>query len=158
MTTHCEPERAVVPGETFTGTDGDDFWESDTDSDGVRVFADGNDYADGGAGDDTLYGYSGNDTLIGGDGNDILRGALGGSGLLIGGAGNDDLWAGTGCDTLDGGAGDDTLDAGLDKFPSFGEERQEVRLIGGPGADVFVFYGAKNVIVADFFRGGPSPV
>ena len=57
----------------------------------------GNDYINGGMGDDSLFGEDGNDTLVGGPGTDYMNG----------GNGNDTLVAGPGKDTVVGGAGAD---------------------------------------------------
>ena len=81
----------------------------------------GNNYLDGGDGDDTLNGGVGNDTLIGGSGNDSLMAGIGkaidresldfvvGKNNLDGGDGNDTLTGGLGNDTLMGGSGADSF-------------------------------------------------
>jgi Ca2+-binding RTX toxin-like protein len=90
----------------------------------------GNDFIDGGGGNDTLFGDAcnvknklvagapvfaaaadGNDTLLGSDGNDTLYGA-GGKDSLKGGKGNDKLFGGRGNDKLDGGKGVNTYKGG----------------------------------------------
>jgi Ca2+-binding RTX toxin-like protein len=79
---------------------------------GDQGFSGGNDYLDGGAGDDWwMEGGSGDDTLLGGEGNDYLHGSLGDD-ALSGGPGNDTLSGATGNDLLSGGAGDDHIDGG----------------------------------------------
>lgn len=105
--------------------------------DNVIIANAGNNYLDGGAGNDTASyatattavkvslalsgaqatGGSGSDTLInfenltGGAGNDTLTGNAQDN-ILFGGAGNDTLSGGAGNDTLDGGAGADTMNGG----------------------------------------------
>ncbi|SLN40391.1 Hemolysin, chromosomal [Aquimixticola soesokkakensis] len=81
------------------------------------VVEDGDDYLDGGAGDDTIYGEGGNDTILGGSGKDIL----------YGGEGDDTISAGSGTDKVYGGAGNDTIHGGGDNDV----------LEGGAGADTF---------------------
>lgn len=71
----------------------------------------GNDYLDGGSGNDRLYGDGGNDHLDGGSDHDFLYGGDGDD-TLIGGAGADWLDDATGSNVLDGGAGDDQLRGG----------------------------------------------
>jgi len=70
----------------------------------------GNDYIDGGLGNDLIFGTGGNDTIIGGAGNDTIF-DFDGANLLIGGAGNDSILA-FGVDTVIGGTGADTLELG----------------------------------------------
>ncbi|MFN3938877.1 MAG: calcium-binding protein, partial [Gemmobacter sp.] len=78
---------------------------------------DGNDFIDGGYGNDELNGGNGNDTInggfgadtvIGNDGNDVLSGGAG-SDLMFGNAGNDFLNGGFGSDRMNGGTGADTF-------------------------------------------------
>jgi Ca2+-binding RTX toxin-like protein len=98
-------------------------------------FRDGNDWADGSFGADSLHGGGGNDTLIGGRGNDALHGDAGND-TLQGGAGQDLLYGGDGRDRLMGGPGNDTL-------------------TGGAGADAFVFgsRGLGDDLIMDFASG-----
>ncbi|OEJ65676.1 hypothetical protein BEN30_13565 [Magnetovibrio blakemorei] len=99
----------------------------------------GNDYIDGGAGDDEIHGGGGADTLIGGQGNDQIYGDTGND-TLDGGQGADTLMGGQGNDMLSGGQGDDVLVGG----------RGDDVLEGGQGADAFVFRaGDGNDIVLD---------
>lgn len=77
----------------------------------------GNDYLDGGDGDDVLLGHAGADILLAGSGNDHLEGddqeSLGlgnyGHDYLDGGDGHDSLHGVGGSDVLIGGAGNDFL-------------------------------------------------
>ncbi len=103
----------------------------------------------GTSGNDSLLGTFGDDNIIGGAGNDTLDGDFG-SDSLEGGPGNDWLDGKWGSDTLDGGEGNDTLTPGLDG--SAGRSLVPDRLIGGLGADLFVYvplYG-DQVVIADF--------
>ncbi|MBA4062360.1 MAG: hypothetical protein C0501_01380 [Isosphaera sp.] len=95
----------------------------------------------GGAGNDTVTGGAGNDTLTGAAGNDTLNGG-GGNDTLDGGDGNDSLNGGDGADTLLGGDGNDTLSGG-------GADGDVDTILGGLGADVFLFFGQTDVF-ADF--------
>ena len=98
-------------------------------------FRDGNDWADGSMGADTILGGGGNDTLFGGRGNDELHGGDGND-TLQGGGGQDSLFGGDGRDRLMGGPGNDTL-------------------TGGAGADAFVFgnRGLGDDLIMDFASG-----
>ena len=98
----------------------------------------GNDYLEGGKGDDKLFGGRGNDWLAGKGGNDTLDGGRGDD-QLDGGAGNDILNGGRGDDTLNGGSGNDTLNGG----------RGTDSLTGGAGEDRFVF-GGGHTTITDF--------
>ncbi|WP_179958319.1 calcium-binding protein [Chitinimonas arctica] len=94
----------------------------------------GDNYLDGGDGEDKLQGAKGNDTLAGGEGLDSVRGGAGedqlfgegGNDLLTGEEGKDTLTGGEGSDSLNGGDGDDTLDGG----------EGDDRLDGGDGNDL----------------------
>ncbi|MGO1078963.1 calcium-binding protein [Inquilinus sp. CA228] len=73
----------------------------------------GENWLEGGAGNDVLSGLDGADVLLGGAGNDVLYGGAG-SDNLYGEDGNDILWGGTGGavidgENLNGGAGIDTV-------------------------------------------------
>jgi len=106
----------------------------------------------GTSGNDSLLGTFDDDNIIGGAGNDTLDGDLG-SDSLEGGTGNDWLDGKWGSDTLDGGEGNDTLTPGLDG--TAGRSLVPDRLIGGLGADLFVYvplYG-DQVVIADFSTG-----
>ncbi|MBI1372903.1 MAG: LEPR-XLL domain-containing protein [Phycisphaera sp.] len=69
---------------------GDDF---------IRLLGFGENYVDGGAGNDRIFGSAGIDHILGGLGNDFLRGGLG----------DDDIDGGDGDDTIDGGPGIDRI-------------------------------------------------
>jgi Ca2+-binding RTX toxin-like protein len=99
------------------------------------VAGNGNQFLDGGAGNDRMMvevsgvtSYTGPNTLLGGEGNDQIAGGIG-IDILDGGAGNDQLEGRSGDDVLNGGAGADTLDGGL------GADI----LTGGGGADQFIW-------------------
>lgn len=126
---------ASLYSDVVTGTEGDDALSADQESalawflEGGNDSLDGSsgsDYAEGGAGDDTMalrdgrdlaYGGEGDDridagigfdTVFGGADNDTLTGN-GGNDILHGDEGDDELRGGSGADLLYGGAGDDTL-------------------------------------------------
>ncbi|SMB26132.1 protein of unknown function [Sterolibacterium denitrificans] len=113
--------------------------------------AGGNDYLDGGAGQDILWGNGGNDTLLGGAGADLLRGGYGDD-VLFGGDGRDDegdeadiLFGGAGNDVLFGGRGNDTLDGDDDDVTStpLRDHGNDV-LYGGSGNDVLYGGGGHD--------------
>ncbi len=95
----------------------------------------GVDYANGGAGNDTMYGRGGADAFFGDDGNDRLFGEAGGDNLF-GGNGNDLLYGGADEDQLTGDSGNDTLygESGSDTLRGSGGVDQ---LYGGLGSDRF---------------------
>lgn len=101
----------------------------------------GNDTINGGLGDDTLDGGTGVDYLYGEAGHDSLRGGAGAD-TIHGGDGNDYLDGAADGDELRGGEGDDTLTGGL------GDSGGDDRLIGGNGADTYVYElgSGKDVI------------
>ena len=127
---HNPPAAAA---DTLFGGAGDDFLNG----------GNGNDRLHGEAGLDTVFGWRGDDLLDGGAGDDFLYGdsfgllaaEFDGHDTLLGGSGDDGLWGeggndriegGDGDDNLDGGAGDDVLDGGPD----------DDRLDGGAGNDI----------------------
>ena len=103
----------------------------------------GNDFVDGGSGDDRVYGSTfstGNDVITGGEGDDTLDG-LAGNDMVDGGPGDDVLLSNEGDDTLLGGDDDDVIggdvegcayDVGDDTM-SGGPGNDQ--LCGGPGLD-----------------------
>lgn len=110
---------------------------------------------DGGAGNDTVLGAGGDDLLLGGTGNDYLDGGAGWDSVL-GGSGSDILFADEGgransanttpslssqgqSDVLLGGSGGDVLIA------SASEVGSPIRMLGGPGADVFKVVSVAGV-------------
>lgn len=120
--------------------------------------AGGNDYLDGGAGNDKLMGDGGDDFLLGGEGNDRLYGdqdpdgivgVIDGRDWVEGGEGNDFINGGGEEDALFGGAGDDTIwgdytnetgfadymDGGEGNDVLFGEQGDDV-LLGGEDDDI----------------------
>lgn len=96
---------------TYTGTEGNDVYQSFGDQDLTAYGLDGSDtlygssFVDtfyGGNGDDTLFGYSGNDMLDGGTGNDTLYGDAGDDTYVFGrGYGSDIVFLdSSGTDTI----------------------------------------------------------
>ena len=111
----------------------------------------GNDWIDGGAGEDSIFGEGGNDYLQSGPGHDYIVGGDGDD-LIYGDAGLDQMYGGDGNDFiidllnapnadhgegLNGEAGDDLL---------IGSESWNV-LTGGTGADVIMGGGQSDVMV-----------
>ncbi|MGW3645964.1 calcium-binding protein [Streptomyces sp. NPDC000878] len=121
-----------------------------------------NNFADGGAGDDTIVvsnsllvaGGAGNDTITtagdiaqGGAGNDVIRGGAGNQDLS-GNDGNDTIYGGTGGDHMYGGAGNDVLwgNSGVDYM--WGNNGND-KLYGGPGKDILSGGTGQNVVRQD---------
>jgi len=97
---------------------GDDYINGGNGNDKLRGGA-GDDRVIGGNGHDNMNGNFGNDFMSGGKGNDAMRGAAGND-VMDGNEGRDNMFGDDGSDILNGGAGDD-------------------KLTGGNGADIFVF-------------------
>ncbi len=105
----------------------------------------GNDYLDGGSGDDKIWGDGGDDILLGADGNDELRGdstSLGlgaehlGRDYLDGGSGDDWIVGGGNDDVLYGGTGNDHLWGDANSGPDeYGDRHGRDVLDGGAGND-----------------------
>ena len=141
--------------DVLSGGNGDDRLFGEGSADLVLGGA-GNDLLSGDDGRDRLFGGTGNDRLLGGAEGDVLNGQAGddileggaGADLIVGAEGHDQLDGGDGADRLIGGAGGDRLDAG--------GGRGDV-LIGGDGADSFVFRvtdaSMDVAVVADFEAG-----
>ncbi len=144
--------------DTLVGGEGNDVLQGDR-LDFVNGFSyelnttAGNDFLDGGAGDDELYGDGGGDTLLGGAGNDRLEGdssTSGGAGhgndVLDGGEGNDILIGFGGDDELRGGEGDDVMsgDATEEYLPLAFHGND--RLYGGAGRDSLSGNGGNDLL------------
>jgi Ca2+-binding RTX toxin-like protein len=109
----------------------------------------GNDLIYGNTGDDTLHGNAGSDTLYGGQDGDSLSGGDGGD-VLYGNLSQDVLAGGNETDTLYGGQGNDAVNGEGGNDLLFGNRGDDVlnggatgndTLLGGSGADNFVFDG-----------------
>jgi serralysin len=136
-----------------------------------RLFGElGNDWFDGGAGDDFLFGLEGNDTLGGGEGNDWLDGG-GGSDLMVGGTGNETMAGGdgtdfmygeAGTDLLVGGAGNDVMSGGADNDFLYGEAGDDIieggdsddLMHGGAGVDSLFGQGGNDTYLFDVATSG----
>ena len=118
----------------FGGSGNDHIDTGNEDSEGFS-YDTGDNFADGGDGNDVLIGRDGNDTLQGGHGNDIIFGEDGVD-QIIGGDGADRLTSGSGFDIVDSGAGNDIL-----LLDSYGDN-----VTGGAGADYFGFASATSPI------------
>jgi Ca2+-binding RTX toxin-like protein len=135
----------------------------------------GNDFIEGGAGDDVLAGEGNDDTLDGGEGVDYLYGdwtppefqgtetlqtaAKYGKDTLYGGAGNDQLRGGGGDDILDGGADDDVLIGDNYSVSNPGSQNDgKDTLMGGSGNDTLYGDGGDDTLIggvgADILKGG----
>ncbi|MBU2982517.1 tandem-95 repeat protein [Lentibacter algarum] len=124
--------------DTGLGGQGDDYIDlsgflpepDDTDFDPTNDL----DYAEGGAGDDTIITGDDDDTIFGGAGNDSIDAGID----------EDSVFGGDGSDTIDGGEGDDFIDASGgtpltdDVDPDPEDDRDSV--IGGAGNDT-IFTG-----------------
>jgi Ca2+-binding RTX toxin-like protein len=107
----------------------------------------GEDFLDGGAGNDQIVGLGGDDVMLGGTGNDAVNG----------GNGIDWIHGGAGSDRLSGGAGADILRGGLNTDYVSGGSGIDV-LFGGGGNDYFIFDApvSKNNrdVIVDFSNSG----
>ncbi|MEI4470254.1 Hint domain-containing protein [Frigidibacter sp. MR17.24] len=108
----------------------------------------GDDYLDGGDGDDVIYGEAGNDTLLGGKGNDTLDGGSGNN-LLKGGEGNDKIVAGDGANTVSGGAGDDKVVVGNGANSIDGGTGNDTILAGNGNNTITGGDGSDRIITGD---------
>ncbi|MGR3322503.1 MAG: Hint domain-containing protein [Pseudooceanicola sp.] len=91
---------------TFPGVPIDAFPEDDRD------------YADGGAGNDTITTGDDRDTVLGGEGDDLINAGIDDD-IVYGGDGNDTINDDQGSDYIDAGAGDDSIVAGIDIFSDY---------------------------------------
>ncbi|WP_159997272.1 hypothetical protein [Roseomonas sp. 18066] len=144
-------ELADGAGNLVNGGDGQEFVQGGSGND--RIYGNLNDDSlKGGGGDDLLDGGIGNDQLFGEDGNDTLVGGLG-TDVLDGGAGDDKLSGGDDADILTGGAGNDTMDGGPGEDTlniGFGNDT----VTGGGGGDTFVMLvGGGSTTITDFDLG-----
>ena len=144
-----------------SGTDGDDTQAYESGPTPVAYFlhdgddeldaSPGEDFADGGAGNDTLRMRLGDDIAVGGDGDDTIDGGLGsdslwggvgqdsiagnkGDDMLLGDAGNDTLTSSLGDDSLYGGTGDDQLYGDVPSLQGEWADGSDM-LVGGEGDD-----------------------
>jgi hypothetical protein len=128
----------------------------------------GNDWLNGGAGDDTisgdanntgdltsfdrLFGAGGNDTLTGGDSRDRIYGGSGND-TSHGENGNDLMAGGTGDDVQDGGAGNDTIYANLGQDTTSGGDGND-RLWALARGDVQPGLNGETDTAGDALDGG----
>ncbi len=120
----------------------------------------GDDWLDGGDGEDQIYGDGRDDTLIGGAGADSLWGDRTQEALYAEHHGDDVLDGGIGSDQLAGGGGSDVIDGGADADLIFGDDSADrvsgvyhrADLIdGGEGNDTIVAGGGDDNV---FGSGG----
>lgn len=108
----------------------------------VMIGGRGQEWFDGGQGDDLLIGRWRGDHLYGGAANDKIRGGRGddavegadGDDTLYGGVGLDEVYGHDGDDHLDGGMGDDVVYAGDGNDTAMGRNGDDT-LYGGNGSD-----------------------
>jgi Ca2+-binding RTX toxin-like protein len=96
--------------------------------------------------DNVIQGNGAANTIPGLKGNDVIDGGFG-SDLIVGGKGDDELYGSVGQDTLRGEEGNDLLEGGLGVSDV---------LIGGLGADLFVWTIASSI--GDIIRGGDGAI
>ena len=152
------PDLAPDNGDDFVdGGAGDDVIFSGDDND-TLLGGSGDDLLDGGIDDDTLEGNTGNDALIGGQGDDSLEGGQG-EDSLEGGIGDDTLRGNNDYESLHGGAGDDLLDGGQGNDVLSGDEGDDT-LEGALGDDTLNGGEGDDVFLGgsgdDLFEGGPG--
>jgi Ca2+-binding RTX toxin-like protein len=127
-----------VPDIIFTpivvnGTPGNDYIEGGY-GDDVLSGRGGDDFITGGYGNDKISGGAGNDMAFGGEGHDQINGNSGND-LLRGNGGNDSLWGADGNDILEGSEGDDRVEGGAGQdFVSGGAGNDTLK--GGDDADI----------------------
>jgi uncharacterized delta-60 repeat protein len=123
----------------------------------------GNNYINGGNGDDALIGNSGADTIVGDDGSDQIFGSRGND-FLYGGNGNDTIYGGNNKevfigtsadnDYINGGYGDDYLIGNEGEDTLFGDIGNDYlngytgndKLFGGGGNDVLEDSNGANIL------------
>ena len=133
--------QAGGPGETITGTEGDDTLTGTAAGDTINGLG-GNDTIDGGEGDDTIDGGTGNDTITGGLGNDTIRG----------GEGDDVITDAFGANIIYGDGGNDTIN--LTGYFGSSQTTDATQVFGGTGNDVVnVSLSATENLVADLGDG-----
>lgn len=110
----------------------------------------GNDWIEGGFGDDQLAGGTGDDEIFGGMGDDYADGGWGDD-LISGDEGADEAW---------GDAGDDTLAGGFDEDSLYGQDGDD-RLSGGYEEDVLKAGDGEDTVrggeADDALFGGDDP-
>ena len=128
-------EGGTVDDRIFGGTGNDVIYGDDTL--GTSTLG-GNDYIDGGDGDDSIVAGGGMDTIYGGAGNDTIYGddvagtsTSGGADFIDAGIGNDSVVAGYGNDTVIGGRGDDTVEGGAGNDIIYGDDVAGTDTLGG---------------------------
>ena len=126
----------------------------------------GDDFIEGGAGDDRIDGGDGADTIDGGTGDDAILGQAGadeidggaGDDRILGGAGNDTIdgdddddliRGGDGVDTIEGGTGNDTLTGGLGADTITGGTGDDTLFGDGEQNNSVTFNGTGNDGLAD---------
>lgn len=142
------PSGAIeVPGQTITGTAGDDDLSGDRGAD-VLMGKAGDDILDGGAGADRLDGGAGDDVTFGGSGADEILGGAGDD-ILFGDGGHDVIDGGAGADLVFGDAGNDTIILG-----DLGDLDDWEEIDGGEGEDTLQITGSGTLDLA--YHGGWS--
>jgi RTX calcium-binding nonapeptide repeat (4 copies) len=120
----------TLSGDRIFGLGGDDLIQADPT---FFDFVGGNDFVDGGSGNDQIFTFGGNDQVNSGSGNDAVQTADGVD-RIDAGLGNDDVQSGRGKDIVLGQAGDDALRGGEDNDDLSGGDGRD-RVIGGSGDD-----------------------
>ena len=162
------PEFDVAEGTTFTGPgfseeDAFDIRIVDTDGSGnpaptpeptpepepsnVWYGISGNDFKEGGAGDQEMHGLDGDDYLYGNEGKDLITGGYGHD-AIFGGKDNDELYGNQGNDWIQGNRGDDIVYGGQGDDWLYGNQGAD-RIFGNKGRDS-IWAGQDN----DYIDGG----
>jgi len=143
----------------ISGTEGDDDEVAETDNlawflyggnDSVDA-SEAADYANGGAGDDTLMMREGDDIAEGGDGADRIDGGIGND-QIYADAGNDTLTGNQGNDRIYGGDGDDLVLGGSDTDILYGGAGNDT--ISGLSEGTASGTGATGIDGTDLMYGG----
>lgn len=120
------------------GGDGDDTLVTELDD----VVDTGDDYIDGGAGNDQIGGGNARDVIHGGPGDDQIT-SSGGADTIYGEQGKDEIDAGDQDDMIYGGEGDDKIHGRNGDDTLFGGAGDDM-LIGGEGTDTAVYGGVRS--------------
>ncbi|WP_413165849.1 beta strand repeat-containing protein [Capilliphycus salinus ALCB114379] len=157
--------RVGVRETTLEGGEGNDSLYG-----GVGFLAEGGNFFDGGAGNDTISSFAFQDSLSGGDGNDVLSTNTSSEVVTIGfGTVNTSIQGFAGDSTLDGGEGDDTIISAFESDFLFGGGGNDTLsgpftlMDGGDGNDTldgssFLRAGTTSPLEVSLFGGAGNDI